>query len=118
MYTDITGYYPELIDYQVSYVPIRQPNCSVFSDNSFLRTSSILYPENRDDYTKLWSIISAMAMANYMMTFYTAAGGLTFFGLSTLTSVLIGVAFWAITVVAVAAIIYVVVDAITNSNEN
>ncbi|MBU1144860.1 MAG: hypothetical protein KJ971_03255 [Firmicutes bacterium] len=118
MYSDITGNAPEWLGYDISLIPTKQLNNFVVIDKSLVRTSSIFYPENRDDYTKAWSLVSGVIAANFMMSFYTAAGGLTFFGLSTLSSVLIGVAFWAITVVAIAVIIYVVVDSIASTNEN
>ncbi|MDD3127404.1 MAG: hypothetical protein PHT27_07310, partial [Candidatus Izemoplasmatales bacterium] len=93
-------------------------NCFINIDTSTERTSSIYYPKNRDDYAKAWSIILAIFYANNMISFYTAAGGLTAFGVSTLTSVIVGVVFWAITVVTVAVIIYVIIDAIATISEN
>ena len=118
MYTDSDGYFPELIDCLTNMTPSRRLNCFINIDTSTERTSSIYYPENRDDYAKVWSIILAIFYANNMISFYTAAGGLTAFGVSTLTSVIVGVVFWAITVVTVAVIIYVIIDAIATISEN
>ncbi|MFA7144755.1 MAG: hypothetical protein WC088_05800 [Candidatus Izemoplasmatales bacterium] len=118
MYTDSDGYFPEQIDYLTIMIPSRRLNCFFDIDTSTWRTSSIYYPENRDDYAKVWSIILAIIYANYMISFYTSAGGLVAFGVSTLTSVIVGVVFWAITVVTVAVIIYVIIDAIATILEN
>ncbi|MDD3127491.1 MAG: hypothetical protein PHT27_07745, partial [Candidatus Izemoplasmatales bacterium] len=76
MYTDSDGYFPELIDCLTNMTPSRRLNCFINIDTSTGRNSSIYYPENRDDYAKVWSIILAIFYANNMISFYTAAGGL------------------------------------------
>ncbi|MDD3127400.1 MAG: hypothetical protein PHT27_07290, partial [Candidatus Izemoplasmatales bacterium] len=66
MYTDSDGYFPELIDCLTNMTPSRRLNCFINIDTSTGRNSSIYYPENRDDYAKVWSIILAIFYANNM----------------------------------------------------
>ncbi|MFA5380868.1 MAG: hypothetical protein WC296_02875 [Candidatus Izemoplasmatales bacterium] len=127
MYTDITGYVShnqnnlDLILFDFSF--IRQEKYIDVSrdvDSSLIilnRFSSLLEPENQNDLNIIISAIFGVLAASACISWYNAAGGLVYYGVSTFVSMSVGALIWLGVAVLIGYGVYVILDEIFDEGD-
>ena len=112
---DISGYSPEKYDFYPARL-LSRSDISLFRTPFVLGTPAYLYsifePQNQDERNKATSLLAGILVANVVVGWYSVAGGLTYYGVSTLASIAVGVCIWVAVVVFVGLLLYVTLDAI------